>query len=259
MSSPKLTVLLLTEDSADGAHATLEALIKKAFRILVPTCQTHAERMLFEPANDTARALMSGNLWKAGKLQGRPQAGASRHRLIDLVRTIVTKVLERDPPGFVVFHVDGDRPWGQRDQSENVEKFEAIVLASVRTALSTVHADDPTAIERALSRIHLFVPFYSMEAWLYQNLSEARRIGAELGHPPDLIGAIEAWEADRTALDELRDPKGATCLGSKYNRRLATTAWPAREVYELDRSFTAAVDGLLACADLGVALEATAS
>lgn len=49
---PCLTILVLTEDSGEQAHATWETLLKKTFGALVTGTQTH--RIAFEPQTEAS-------------------------------------------------------------------------------------------------------------------------------------------------------------------------------------------------------------
>src|SRR5262249_8721635 len=102
-----LSILVLTEDSASDGHETITALAKKMLDQVVPGCRTN--RIEFEPQNAVAKRAMHGNLWKS-------RSPRDRQKLVDLRQTIATKLVEgklvdgEAVPGFVFFHVDGDRP-----------------------------------------------------------------------------------------------------------------------------------------------------
>lgn len=257
-----LSILLLTEDSAADAHDTLAALAKRMLQIIVPQCGTH--RIDFRPANDDAKRIMRANFWKSDNPR--------HHRLItDLKRTIATKLSEAEPTGFVFFHVDGDRSWSLRSTSENRQKFADRIRLGVEQLVAdaierkaTVRArnaelEQESALrerEATMARLHLLMPFYSIESWLYQNGRAATAIcHAEYGGAD--VERFAAWEKDRTALDEVEKPKEQTCLGSRYNLRLAKEGFPAKEAYDAKRSFEEAVDGLFNCPELVTALERT--
>lgn len=104
-----------------------------------------------------------------------------------------------------------------------------------------------------------FSVFYSVEAWLYQNLPVARRICEGLGSPPALVEQLARWERDRGSLDEVRKPKDTCQLGAAYNAELATKAWPAAEVCAVGKSFAATVEAMLESGELAVVLGRTAT
>jgi hypothetical protein len=67
----------------------------------------------------------------------------------------------------------------------------------------------------------------------------------------------KAWERDRAALDEVEQPKHATCLADRHNRDLAETSFPHVHAHAAGTSFHAAVEALGKCKDLRAALHAT--
>jgi hypothetical protein len=243
------SILLLTEDSAKDAHDTLAALAKKMLQILVPECGTHL--IDFRPANDDAKRAMHANLWKS-------ENPKDHRKNVDLVRTIARKINEPGGASFVFFHVDGDRRFSQRESSENRRKFADRIRFRVQQLIEDelrkkdALADTPAV----MGRLHLLMPFYSIEAWLYQNTREAIRI-CHAEHAGADVERFEAWEQNRAALEEEEKPKEQVCLRDHHNLALAKSGFPASEVYDARTSLTEAVDGLLDCADLTRALDRT--
>jgi hypothetical protein len=244
-----LSILLLTEDSAKEAHDTLASLAKRMLQIIVPRCGTH--RIEIKPANDEAKRAMHANLWKSDKPR-------DHRKLTDLRRTIATKISEADPPGFVFFHADGDRSWSLRATSENRQKFSDRIRHGVEQLVVSALERKAALEEReaTMARLHLLMPFYSIESWLYQNGRAAIAI-CHAEHGGQDAERFEAWESDRGALDEVEKPKEQTCLGSRHNLRLAKESFPTDAVYEAKKSFEEAVDGLFKCSELVAALERT--
>lgn len=250
----RLSILLLTEDSAEDSHETITALVKKMLDLIVSGVGTH--RVEFEPQNTLARQGMRGNLWKSKNPR-------DRQKLVDLRQSIATKLVEgklvegESVPGFVLFHVDGDRPWAEEKQSENVAHFEAFVRTYVEPIVAAALHKKGISGELAarMDRLRRLTPFYSIEAWLYQNTAEARRLcAASCGRHLDRIAA---WEADRGLLDEIRKPKDQLCFQAAHNLRLATAQFPAEEALRVGKSYAASVMHLLDCADLCAALVRT--
>lgn len=245
-----LSLLVLSEDGF-SAFETLRALAPKLLRLVHPHAATH--RIRFEPGEKT-RSITQGNLWKS-KDRWHHAARA------DLLQELATKILEDDVPGYVLFHVDGDRPWNQRESSENVQKFDAFVQRLGPTVADVLKRrglpSTETDVQARLRRICRLTPFYSIEAWLYQNTERARvlcqrRCGKHLE-------IISRWEADRRQLDEFSQPKGHLCFGNHENLELATsfTHELANELYRLGQSFYATVERLQSCPGLEDALRAT--
>lgn len=99
------------------------------------------------------------------------------------------------------------------------------------------------------------MPFYSIEAWTYQNTRHAKKICQEKYGGRD-VKRFDEWERDRAKLDEVEKPKARTCLGSKHNQELAENAFPHREACA-SKSLAAAVDTMGACEHLVAALRET--
>lgn len=246
--APAVSVLVLTEDSGKHAHDTIAALCKKMLQLVEPACQT--QRIAFEPAREDARRVVNANQWKSGK----------KHRdRVALVQTIATKLGEQN--GFVFFHVDGDCAWSQRGSTDSVEKFESLIVRAVRALLQDRDArrSPPSGADAdaLLARLRLIMPFYSVEAWLYQNIDVAIAL-CHAHHGGKDADRFARWKEHRHELDELPRPKDALCLQDKHNKELAERAYPAQAVYEVGASFAAAVDSLRKCKALCQALRAIA-
>lgn len=227
--------LLLTEDSGREAHDTHEALVHAMLRLLAPGYDRRA--LAIEPANDAQRDAMRGNVW---------DSRSDRQRRVALVRSIATRICESNLH-IVLFHYDGDRPWSDREACPRHAVFERMIVTPVRQIVGERRTAEQ--VERALARLVTVVPFYSVEAWLYQNATVAKRL-CEEHHRGEHVEVFRAWRDDRAALDELHQPKRSCCLSDKYNRALAEERFPAADVYEVRRSFHDAVERLRGCADL---------
>lgn len=242
-SAPCLTVLVLTEDSSKQSHAVWEKLLKRAFKLLVPDVGTH--RIHFDPQEGAEREVMVANRWKEKR---------GRQKQVALSRAIATRILEQDPPGFVAFHVDGDRRWSDRAGSENVQKFKDLIVPKVERLLQDrlKRDQDPVDLDelsRHMERLLLVVPFYSVEAWLFQNIARLRELCPPAEHP-----LLDSWSEDRALIDEVLKPKASLSVGAQKNEELASQ-WPQEEAYDAGASFTVLVDEqLMPCGDLLAAL-----
>ncbi|MEM9453534.1 MAG: hypothetical protein AAGF11_05095 [Myxococcota bacterium] len=114
-----------------------------------------------------------------------------------------------------------------------------------------------TDVDARLRRICPITPYYSIEAWLYQNLDLVRdacrrRCGRH-------FALIDEWENDRALLEEVIKPKEQLCVGSTMNEELAKalTSQLAKTLDELGQSFHATVECLEACPGLSEALAET--
>lgn len=244
MSTSRIgSFLVLSEDGAQNAHETTVAVVRRMLQLIVPECQTH--RIGFEPKDEQAQRAVQGTGWK----QKRPSP-----EFITALRTIATKLGRAD--GFVFFHFDGDRTWSTRHTSENASKWKSQVIDRVRQLLLTRPSTTPEEIESMLARLLPIVPFYSIEAWLYQNTDVAIRICREKYQGRD-IGKFERWKHDRTLLDDVHQPKEQTCLKGAHNVECARQGFPAEEVRTAARSYAETVQLLQECEALKAVLRST--
>ena len=239
------SLLIITEDSGADGHATIVAVVKRMLQLVVPDYQTH--RLGFEPKDAQAQRALQGTGWKSKD----PKSQADRATAL---RTIATKLGRKQ--GFVLFHIDGDRTWAERTSSENVALFKARVVELVRKLLVQSGRSAQEA-ETRLLRLLPIVPFYSIEAWLFQHTEVAIRLCRDRYQGRD-IGRFEAWHQDRAALDDVEQPKEEVCLKSLHNLECAGPGYPAQAVFEAGRSYTECVLRLRRCAELEALLLATA-
>jgi hypothetical protein len=249
VSGVRCSFLVLGEDSAGDAHLTLVALAKKILRLVDPYYDD--QHIRFEPPEGAGvRAALRGNLWKSK----RPSDYAKRR---DLIGYVATKLLEGDR-AFVLYHVDGDEPWRKGAESENVRKFRDFIETDVRQHVEhRLRQSGKPAGEVALSQLLLMVPYYHLEAWLFQNTQAGRRLCVEnercKGKHAELFGR---WERDRTKLDEEVNPKKLVCFESEYNHRLAE-GLDVEAVYYAERSLHATVEEFMRREPLRRALKGT--
>jgi hypothetical protein len=239
------SLLIITEDSGAEGHATIVAVVKRMLQLIVPDYQTH--RLGFEPKDAQAQRALQGTGWKSKD----PRSQADRATAL---RTIATKLGRKD--GFVLFHIDGDRTWTERSSSENVELFKKRVVEPVRMILMRSDSTAQDAEARML-RLLPVVPFYSIEAWLYQHTEVAIRLCRERYQGRD-IARFEVWRQDRAALDDVKEPKDEVCIKSSHNLECAGRGYPAQAVFEAGRSYMECVLRLRACSELWALLDATA-
>jgi hypothetical protein len=239
------SLLVITEDSGADGHATILAVVKRMLQLIVPDYQTH--RLGFEPKDPQAQRALQGTGWKSKD----PKSQADRATAL---RTIATKLGRKN--GFVLFHIDGDRGWAEQNSSENVELFTKRVIEPVQQILKGAKSPAQDA-ETSLRHLFPVIPFYSIEAWLFQHTEVATRICRERYHGRD-VAKFTAWSQDRTALDDIAQPKEAVCFRDVHNLDCAGPGYPAQAVFDADRSYAACVRRLQACAELRALLDATA-
>jgi hypothetical protein len=251
----ELSIVILTEDSGKDGRKTVEALVRAMLQLVVPGYGS--QRIHFVPRDGPEEEAMRGNLWKAdGK---NPQ---DHGRCVRLLRHIARQLSLRNT--FVVFHIDGDRPWNEHGASENTAKFEKLIRRVLPQVVDRGRANVSNATGRRpaqpaallqLEHLILICPFRSIEAWLYQNVPAAVAVCTR-EHGGRHIAELQSWKARRDALDELPAPDQAVCLGKQFNLEL-TRGFPARATYDVNKSFARSVDRLKACRRLVVALEGT--
>lgn len=244
-----MSVLVLTEDSGSSAYDTVHALAKQMLKLLVPSVQMH--RIRFSPLEDAqARQAMHANLWKSrNTLDERARR--------QLVRSIITKLLEDS--GFVFYHIDGDCLWSEHQSSENIREFERLMLQSIQAGLRDglrKRGYPDSELQERLQRLRLLIPYYSIEAWLYQNTREARAL---CGCNRCALEFIDRWEQDRASLDEELRPKEKLCFQDKHNAHLAKVGFPAEAVFKAGASFHHTALHLLECDRLTSDLQKTMS
>jgi septum formation topological specificity factor MinE len=258
---PNLSVLLLTEDSGGDAFATFQRVAKELLKQVDAYVNTQPQRLTFEPVREKeALQALHANIWKSDKAR-------DRQKQVALIGTLATQLMLEN--GWALFHFDGDRTWSDRASSENVKKFQDLVREKVRLRIvmelekRQAQASKPVVphelearANQRMTRLKQVVPFYSMESWLFQNTREAIRLCGEHYQGRD-AERFQEWEKDRTALDEVLQPKKATCLGAKHNLELASQGFPAREAHAAGKSFAAAVQELAQDENLTAALRRT--
>lgn len=243
------SILVLSEDSSPDTLRAVRALASKILRLIDP--HYARDKIDLEPEDERAQEAMWANRWQLGK-KPKPE----NHRAnVALTRSIATKIME--PSGFVFFHTDADRCWKDRekDPSLNIQRVNEQILERVRILVREHLAKAPRGDDEAaiLSRFCLLSPYYSIEAWLYQNTNAAIEL-CRKHHGGQHVSRFSDWAANRAALDDEHKPKDSTCLGSDFNRTLAESGFPAAEVYDVGASFCESVDRVMACAALCAAL-----
>lgn len=240
-----MRTLVLTEDSGADAHDVIRGVLRCMFRFI--DGQTQTQRIEFEPANAKAKAVMQANGWE----------DKTRRELVDLRRAIAEKLVEG---GFVFFHFDGDQIWSRRQACKRPEKFRKMIVEPVRIILQEKVDKGRLGVDEVherLKRLHAITPFYSIEAWLFQNEREACRLCRKEGAHADHTQFV-TWAADRKLLDEVDQPKEQVGFKDKHNLAL-TVGFPTDAVWQAGQSFAAAIDALLADDALLAALKGTQS
>jgi len=245
VSSPakELSVLVLTEDGSKTAFDTMTALTRRLLRYLDGNCATH--KIDFQPATDEAREILVANAY----------TNRGDRRRYRLYQVIAAQLKLGD--GFVVHHFDGDRRWCERDRAAplDAKPVQKEILEHVRVLLATRGVSD-TEIDAMLGRYLRLVPYWDIEAWLFQNTAKIQALACGRPQCPCRT-KLEQWRADRGLLDEVQKPSGELpCVGKRHNLALVA-GLPVKDVYDAGKSLAAALDAMLDCDALLQALERT--
>lgn len=148
------------------------------------------------------------------------------------VRREIAEQLRSGGTDLVVAHVDADKTWSDRNASLAPEFLDNRFRARIASE-ATVDG----------SRILAFIPHWEIEAWTYQNLDALNQIVAERRLSGPSASVLEAWRADRAALDEVADPSDLP-PGKIHNIALSAGGWPWKAVHAANTSFAHAANAL---------------
>nr|MBK7070650.1 hypothetical protein [Deltaproteobacteria bacterium] len=249
MTDPAVVFVVLTEDTGGSGwkpvvtcvHAMCDLLISGVDWRGVPTIPRE------DAGVDVLRSL-GVKLWRG-------RGGLAHQSRVRLAQYLADQLLDGSGvPRFVFFHLDADLTWNQggADASTNVRQFRDLLEPSIRFWLNSRRAVD---LDSLMQRLHLVVPAYSIESWLYQSTARASELCRQRACGGAHVAQFEAWAADRTLLDDVHTPKDQRdlhCLQDADKASLAS-ALPVEALYAAGRSFARAVDAL---ADDGALLNA---
>ncbi|MEO7592189.1 MAG: hypothetical protein ABI134_13325 [Byssovorax sp.] len=243
-----LHILILSEDSGGGGRP-LRALTRSMLRLVDPSYRE--QRVDLEPESEEAQRATHGNLYQGHK------KSAGHRNLVTIARAIARHIF--DERGFVLFHVDADQAWKNRDRpGDNIRRFHDVVKLNVSRAVDDLLAANKSTLRNAeiMSRLYLVSPYWCIESWLYQNTDVAAGL-CHKHHGGRDADRFEHWKQHREELDEEDKPKAQICLRDKHNHDLASQSFPARAVHEVGKSFHATVERLKSSPPLVAALAAT--
>jgi hypothetical protein len=245
------------EDGSSHALKVLERIAKKMLKQVDPKVQTHK---------------LSFDILQASRKCAKPSDWGSQKQCryqdkVALQRSVASALAQKQ---VVLFHYDGDVAWSCKDNAHNAKTFDAEIRAKVRATLATRNVgvfrsqgrSAPRATSRTedevnqlLTRLVDVVPYYSIEAWLYQNTRDAIALCDNHCNGAD-VGQFKRWAADRSLLDEVERPKDNIRLGSRFNEQLASGI-PAEDVLAVGKSWAAVVERLRNCEALRCDLRKT--
>lgn len=228
------TLVIYTEDSSSDADVTMRALVERLLFQLEPNVQVGLVQ--FRSASGEARDAVVAQRWKGKKARGEALRRA-------LVRELATRLKVGD---FVVFHYDGDIPWGGQPGSPH------------DAAVAGLCADVARLLQReSLETFLRFVPHYSVESWLYLN----HKVVDDLVKSGKVQDKAQNWLKDQLddefGYDGVSKPKDVCPLGSKWNRQLAETQWSAEAAAKSSPSWRQVEQRWASCAELMTALRQT--
>lgn len=221
-----ISITILTEDSGRDGSMVVERFARRLIRYVCPAAETN--RITVDPTERAiAKGAVGGNRWRS-------KAPGDRFAIVSMLKHLATKLAQSW--SLVFFHYDADVVWGT--VTPTAAQFDTLVRARVRTILLDQFPEDVEAVDAWLTRLVEVVPHYSIEAWAYQNTTVLRRECARShGSAHDSVYAV--WESDPALLDDVHQPKNASCAGSKFNLECLDTGFPWQRLVAANKSFVA--------------------
>jgi hypothetical protein len=246
VSSPAITFVLYSEDSARDSLATVEQLLRGMLRRVCDSVKMNHVRI--EPALP-AEDRVSGSFWKSRE---KSRDGQRLRRL--LVRAVARHLALGK---IVFFHVDADAVWAGWRSCENLNEHWPRFCADVLTVLGRAEGEklrDQTELEQVLI---LAMPFYELESWAFAN---TRRLRELLTRQEDLA-AFARWEQELGTLDEIASIKDVLTIADAHNLELVQPkhGFPVAELAEAGKSYAATLVRLTASVMVRRGLEEAAS
>lgn len=148
-----------------------------------------------------------------------------RKKLVEFARDLADDLTVFD---LVVVYLDGDEPWTGRTEERRARR---LLRALPDAALGVLEA----RARRPRGRAAAVIPYYEVEAWLYQNFDALLALAPG---DPRVLAFVDRYRGDRAAIDEI--PSVKRVHGVREYDRLAE-AYPAGEVEAAGASFAAAI------------------
>lgn len=213
MVEPIVKVRIITEDNSKDALEVYTNLFKS---ILKNCTEGFDSRQVKIPDNESFSFadVAGGNNWR----QKRPRDKGLSFRIKEFKREIASYLMNKN--SFILWHFDGDMKWSGSKNGTKCQTFQQF-QKFIDPILEKTDTPDITK-----DRFLLLIPFYSIEAWLYQNKAVLKTISRT-----DDIQKISPEE-----LDEIEKIKEKFTIKAKYNRDLSKQ-YPFNAVFKLGKSF----------------------
>jgi len=248
-----MNITLYSEDRNDSKNGlrSLKKITNKIILKINPESKTNHVNML--PLDESEG--VNGSVWKC---TNSAELGDQKRRK-ELINHIATELKLNK---YVVFHVDGDTVWSQKNSAEVFEKKELFLRAvkdalttsykpKVKTPLSGNEADD------TIKNLFFLIPFYSIESWAYANKDKL----IEFLPPRGNMSFDEKLVVDSPIqeLDEISQIKDKTSIKDSANYELFNdSGWPRDELYNVQKSFYAVIEEMKQNSNLLADLQKTA-
>lgn len=227
MVDDRVKVLIVTEDTGTESFEVLKNLINSILKNIVEDYQS--QLIEFKPVEKCYLPVCSGNRWK----QEKPHKDPKLAREITAFKKYIVQHTMKSS-AFIFWHIDGDMMWAQFARGKECANRKSLdtFIEKVLKGM-TIHQRDkvPPTPEGCFLKL---LPFYSIEAWLYQNSQALQKI-------TENTGDIQATDA--SVFDDILKVKEAFKIKAKYNLQLSQS-FPFQKVYELGKSFHHTVEEL---------------
>ncbi|MDB4930774.1 MAG: hypothetical protein JWM10_3258 [Myxococcaceae bacterium] len=249
MTEPAAVFVVLTEDTGGSGWKPVVTCIRAMCDLLISGIDWSGVQTI--PREDTGAVVLRSlgvKLWRG-------RGGLAHQSRVRLAQYLADQLINGEgAPRLVFFHLDADLTWkqGGADQSTTVRQFRDQIEPAIRFWLNARRAVDLDAL---MQRLHLVVPAYSIESWLYQSTERAAELCRERTCAGAHVAQYDAWAADRSLLDDVAAPKDQRalhCLIDADKETLADTL-PVAALRAAGRSFARTFDAL---ADDGALLHA---
>lgn len=217
MVKHKIKIRIITEDNSKKAIEVFTNLFKS---ILKNSIDEFDSRVIKLPDNDgfNFEDVMSGNRWT----QKRPRDKGLSFRIREFKRAISQYLIGENC--FILWHFDGDMEWSSSKDGEKcktLQQFKIFIESIPKNEKNKRITDE---------HFLMLIPFYSIEAWLYQN----RKVLKTISKTEDILSVPPE------KLDEIKKVKEEFTIKAKYNLELSRQ-FPFSDVFKLNKSFTSSI------------------